>query len=506
MEEARKPFFLPHVIPRCLKQMTQSPPVCLLRDWDFQATKILREHAQKSGSSSHSITQASNLASGLSDVIVILERPRIVESHSPNQSFDDFVNGSDTLQVVDELLRFASRGTRNIGTVTVINAFSLQPEKNAEADLRCEGILARFLQVKRPQVIIHCTNSVYKSSWMSRFNFGGKPYKIRSEQIEIVEGHTAIVIPSFHPSHAVNYLKYRLELRVLLMYHFALAFHSLGDRTAIPCCAKRLQDLCLYKGERKEDKSPLSDWDLASCISDKVNKSYLHYGKDVVPLSMGVIADEGLSDKINRESDTFDSLSFWLSLLLEKPQKFELFGIASASFLLKRANTNLNPVYSRISSALLDLVTEQDHWFFKTEDTDVADLEEKFSAVSLHVDPQIFGVIDANRKACVSVEKTLGLVEHGQVIDFSVKTPPHYCAVVLQNVLLAKCLASSPRITISTALRMEALSKRCTVINETSRKQSEVEGQLPDTEIVFHIKRLLECLRKLRMELEAILE
>ncbi|CAI7673286.1 unnamed protein product [Penicillium viridicatum] len=445
--------------------MTQSPPVCLLRDGDFQATQILREHGQKSGSSSHSITQASNLSSGLSDVIVILERPRIIESHSPNQSFDDFVNGCDTLQVVDELLRFASRGTRNIGTVTVINAFSLQPEKNAEADLR-----------------------------------------IRSEQIEIVEGHTAIVIPSFHPSHAVNYLKYRLELRVLLMYHFALAFHSLGARTAIPCCAKRLQGLCLYKGERKEDKCPISDWDLASCISDKVNKSYLHCGKDVVPLSMGVFADEDLSDKINRESDTFDSLSFWLSLLLEKPQKFELFGVASTSFLLKRANTNLNPVYSRISSAFLDLVTDQDHWFFKAEDTDVADIEEKFSAISLHIDPQIFDVIDANRKACVSVEKTLGLVERGQVIDFTVKTPPHYGAVVLQNVLLAKYLASSPRITISTALRMEALSKRCSVINETSRKHSEVEGQLPDTEIIFHVKRLLECLGKLRMELEAILE
>jgi hypothetical protein len=214
------------------------------------------------------------------------------------------------------------------------------------------------------------------------------------------------------------------------VYHFALAFHSLGDRIAIPCCANKLQDLCLYKGERKEDKFPLSDWDLALCISDKVNKSYLHCGKDVAPLLMGVFADEDLSDKINRGADTFDSLSFSLSLLLEKPQKFELFGIASASFLLQRENTNLNPVYSRISSALLDLVTEQDHWFFKTEDTDVADLEKKSSAVSLHVDPQIFRVIDANRKACVSVEKTLGLVQRGQVIDSSVKTPPHYYAVV----------------------------------------------------------------------------
>jgi hypothetical protein len=168
MEGTREPVYLPQVMPRCLRQMTQSPPVCLLQDGDFQAIQILRVHGQELGSPSHSITQASNLASGLSDVVVILERPRNVNSHPPNQSFDGFVNGCDSLKVVDELLRFASRGTRNIGTVTVINAFSLQPEKNAEADLRCEEILMRFLQAKRPQVIIHCTNSVYQSPWMKQ--------------------------------------------------------------------------------------------------------------------------------------------------------------------------------------------------------------------------------------------------------------------------------------------------------------------------------------------------
>ena len=230
-----------------------------------------------------------------------------------------------------------------------------------------------------------------------------------------------------------------------------------------------------------------------------------------MPLSEGVFGEESLSDKINRESATFDALSFWLTLLLEKPQKFELFGIASAIFLLQRPRTKSNPVYSRISSALLDLVTEQDHWFFKTEDKEVADLEENVPAFSLHVDPQISGIIDANRKACVSVEKTLGLVEPSQVIDSRVKNLHHYFTVVSQNVLLqnnllAEYLASSQRITISTALRMEALSKRCSVIDEMSQKQGKEEGQLPGTEIIFHVRRLLECLRKLRMELEAILE
>lgn len=52
---------------------------------------------------------------------------------------------------------------------------------------------------------------------------------------------------------------------------------------------------------------------------------------------------------------------------------------------------------------------------------------------------------------------------------------------------------------------MEALSKRCWVINEMLRKQSE-DGHLPYVEMVLHVKRLWECLKKLGMELEAILE
>lgn len=498
--------YFPQAIPRCLRGMTQSPPVCLHQQKDIQATQILREHGQESGCSSHSIIQSSNLASGLSDVIVILERPRTENSHSPNQSYGGFVNDCRTLKAVDELLRFASRGTRDIGTVTVVNAFSLQPDKNAhKANLRCEEILARFIQMKRPQVIIHCTNPKYESPWMRRFNFGGDLYRVRSEHIGIVDGHTAIVIPSFHPSHAINHYDNRLELRVLLMYHFAFAFHSLGGKTVISCCANKIKDLCLVKGERKEDKSPFSDWELASCISDKISKFYLFGGKDVVPLSKGVLAEESFSEQITRESETFDSLSFWLTLLLEKPHKFELFGIASARFLLQKAKSNHSPLYSKVSSALLDVVTEQDHWFFQANDTNVTDVQEKLSALTIKDGTQISGLIDANRKACGAVQKTLSHVESGEVLNFRLKRPQYYSAVILHSARMNGYLASSQGITIPVALRMEALTKRCWVINETLRKKSE-EGELLCTGVIFYLNSLLECLRKLRMEVEAILE
>lgn len=98
--------------------MTQSPPLCLPQQNDFQAIQILRKHGRDPGCYSHSISQASNLASRLSDIIVILERPRTEESQLPNQIFGGFLNDCDTLKAVDELIRFGSRGTRDIGTVT----------------------------------------------------------------------------------------------------------------------------------------------------------------------------------------------------------------------------------------------------------------------------------------------------------------------------------------------------------------------------------------------------
>jgi hypothetical protein len=50
----------------------------------------------------------------------------------------------------------------------------------------------------------------------------------------------------------------------------------------------------------------------------------------------------------------------------------------------------------------------------------VVGLGERFSTVALHNNPQLFGVINENRKACVAVEKTLGLLDSGQVVDFRV--------------------------------------------------------------------------------------
>ncbi|KAF9882570.1 hypothetical protein FE257_006858 [Aspergillus nanangensis] len=498
--------FLPNVIPRCLKELPQVPPMCPLRTGDLQAIQIVTEHGRGLGRSVPEISQVHNLASGLSDIVVILERPREEKSHNPDQSFENFVDACDTLKAVDELLRFSSRGARNISTVTVINAFAFQyaKEKNdIEASLNCEEVLARFLLEKKPQVIIHCLNPCYQSPWMARFNFSGRGYRIRTEVVRISDFHEAIMIPSFHPSHAINYLKHRLELRVLLMYHFALAFRSLSSEVAVPCCASRVLDMCLYSGERKEQRAILSNSELASCISDKIHESYLPCKKDIVPLSQQGFESESVTEKINRESDTFSLLSFWLTYLLRKPHKFELYGIAAVLSLLRRANDNFNPIYSRVSLALVQQNIEQEHWFWQPENTTVAELEKSFCRAAIHDNLGVSDIIDVTRTACDSVSKIRHLMENGRNITFkSVEMYRHYRAVYTQISCMSKYLGKAQELSISQALRMEALSKRCWVTLEALYETRGSEEELPYIEVFMHVNRLMEYLVTLRMELE----
>jgi hypothetical protein len=140
--------------------------------------------------------------------------------------------------------------------------------------------------------------------------------------------------------HDISHSDNRLELRILLMYHFALAFRSVDGTAAIPCCAKEILERC--KRGQPQDESRSSDWTLASYMSSQLNTSYIHYGKDAVPPS-------------------FKYSSFWATLL-DKPHKFELCEVSFAEFLLQRAEVNPSPVYARISSTLHDIVTERDHW------------------------------------------------------------------------------------------------------------------------------------------------
>ncbi|KAL4880628.1 hypothetical protein BJY04DRAFT_72297 [Aspergillus karnatakaensis] len=251
----RSPFI--PIIPGCLKRLPRAPPRCLPEERDVKAIQVLREFGSELGCSADEIRQACDLASGFSDIVVVLERPLRDEHHPYNQSFEHFVDSNPTLRHIDELLQFASAGARSIKTTTVVNAFPFQKyENNAGMDRRCEPILAKFLQTKRPRVVLQCVNTIH----VDRLETGG----------------TCTVIPSFHPSHAIKYSPYCLDLRIFMMYHFAMAFRYLHEPEDPLCrrCAEMIQHKERINRYRLKEAMCLPRLTIASRISKILSLSY----------------------------------------------------------------------------------------------------------------------------------------------------------------------------------------------------------------------------------------
>jgi hypothetical protein len=188
-------------VPHCLAGLGKAPPACILSPEDLQTVQILRDFGQELNRPKDEIAQACKLATGLSDIVVILDRPPPRLYQAFGASFGKFVQSYQPLAGVDELLRLGSNSARSIHSVTVLYAYSYQPVTgDLELDRRCEEVLARLLQVKRPKVIIHCRNGDYSDPWMTRFNFPDRPiYQLQRDTVEIAEDRQTVVISSFPP-------------------------------------------------------------------------------------------------------------------------------------------------------------------------------------------------------------------------------------------------------------------------------------------------------------------
>ncbi|BDD54906.1 hypothetical protein MAP00_000479 [Monascus purpureus] len=198
--------------------------MCLPSRGDEETTEILHSLGSNFNSKNDEVTQACNLAAGSSDIVIILERPLHARKHGFNVSFEQFVRGSRTLSAVDELIRFATQGARSIYNVTVLNAFSYQPDKSTtERDQECHEALACILQRKKPKVILRCHREQYRDEWLRCIELPGEEYRLDRKEINITEEYITIVLQSFHPSCAINNADYRPEYRALLIYHFVAA-------------------------------------------------------------------------------------------------------------------------------------------------------------------------------------------------------------------------------------------------------------------------------------------
>ncbi|KAF4446948.1 hypothetical protein F53441_9464 [Fusarium austroafricanum] len=220
-------------VPRCVQKLIFEPPVCLSNLQDIKAVNLIRKFGDEFGRRRDEIDQACRLASGPSDVVILLERPH--ESQTYHGTFGEFAKRCKTLKSVDELIKFSSKGARSIHTVTVLDAFSFKPEDSTPIPSeRCHQLIEEILKLKKPKVVLCCWNQPCEQPFVAQFKSHGVGTWPFRHEVDI-EGFSTIAMRSFHPAAAVCYDESRKACcRMLLICHFILAFAQLAGSTAIP--------------------------------------------------------------------------------------------------------------------------------------------------------------------------------------------------------------------------------------------------------------------------------
>ncbi|KJK73730.1 hypothetical protein H634G_10999 [Metarhizium anisopliae BRIP 53293] len=264
-------------VPGCARVLAGTTPVYPSHQGDEVVPGLIIAFGKKFNRPGHEIKYESQLSYGLSDIVILLERPYVEDYHV---NFETIVQKSPTLRAVDELIRFSSCGARSIFTVTVLNTFPMQPDKKDKSlDEACHGLVGQVLQVKRPKIILRCDQHSFSDGWMRRFNFHGPDYdlqyRLEKHEIKFDETHTATVYQSFHPSCAVNNTDCRPEYRALLIHHFLAAFWALrGHHTDLPEYVEPIRQLCLQSGQRRT-KPGLCSWQAAEHIEEAICGGYM---------------------------------------------------------------------------------------------------------------------------------------------------------------------------------------------------------------------------------------
>ena len=190
-------------IPGCVQELLREPPICFPREEDSRILDLIKNFGAEFGRPKDEIKQSCSLASGPSDLIIILERPRAGQKY--DATFDQFVRECPSLKAVDELIRFTSKGARSIHTVTILDAFSFASTGSVPiSTTRCHQLIEEILESKKPKVVVCCWSGLCENPFVSQFkshSVGTWPLRA---PVKIGTRSTA-VIQSFHPATAVCY-------------------------------------------------------------------------------------------------------------------------------------------------------------------------------------------------------------------------------------------------------------------------------------------------------------
>ncbi|KAK2667985.1 hypothetical protein RAB80_017176 [Fusarium oxysporum f. sp. vasinfectum] len=281
-------------VPRCVQKLIFEPPVCLPNLQDIKVVNLIRNFGNEFGRRRDEIDQACNLASGPSDVVILLERPH--KSQTYHGTFGEFVKRCKTLKSVDELIRFSSEGARSIHTVTVLDAFSFKPQDSTPIPSeRCHQLIEEILKLKKPKVVLCCWNQPCEQPFVAQFNSHGVGTWPFRHQVDI-DGFSTIAIRSFHPAAAVCYDESRKACcRMLLICHFVLAFAQLAGSAAVP---EWMETICEnssteYSGSRRNGSSNLVSLTKTPIILNILRKMMeLEIRRTVYPHSEGRRAED----------------------------------------------------------------------------------------------------------------------------------------------------------------------------------------------------------------------
>jgi hypothetical protein len=350
-------------VPLSVKALVSAPPICLPTRVDCETIEILENLGNLFGRPKDEIKQAQNLAAGLSDIVIILQRPRDRYYHPYDVGFDEFVKSCPTLQAVDELIRFATRGARSIHTTTVLDAFSYQPDKKVtKQDQKCHEALARILKIKTPKVILRCHRDEYKDEWLKCIEQKGEDYKLGRKEITIAEDTTTattVVLQTFHPSCAVNNADCRPEYRALLTYHFVAAFGELRCEFKLPGAAEEIRELCRLQGHRTKQSIPkYKPWQAASAISWTLKRTY----EGPFRVHFLEFANEPEAKSRSRQIKAFIRMYIALIQLFEYSTEPGGLAIARILLFLWANHFQEHPLYERIMSRLILRGNEQTDW------------------------------------------------------------------------------------------------------------------------------------------------
>lgn len=352
-------------VPQCLQKLLSEPPLCLPIAGDTEALDLLKNFGEFFYRDKNEITQACNLASGPSDIVIILERPN--GSHDYQAPFGQFVNDSPTLRAVDDLIRLATKGARSIHTVTVLDAFPYKALGNtAIPDEQCHELLGKILRAKKPKVVLCCYSGSYRHPWMQRFQTLQMPavyYRMERSEVLIESDYTwtTIAIQSFHPSVAVNKFDRWPEYRALLMHHFAAAFAELdgGSPHQVPECVEEIRRLCALK---RDGASIHETWEAATHITQLLERSYR--GKHGSHLLMP--PEDSDAECLRKEAYIMHDMYHFLHALSGTSRTFGALGIARALFLWRKFFRE-NPVYEQVGLMMLERASQQECWLRATD-------------------------------------------------------------------------------------------------------------------------------------------